>query len=130
MKPASMLLAIVLLTASGLAPGAPLASCPQQLREGKRSALLDSATVFDGAPDSQADLMPDLARLEWDLSIYQDNARERGDSIYLVCRYKAIKSTVTVKLPAAAVLCRLEGIKGRTRMWCGARQDDTGTPPR
>jgi hypothetical protein len=130
MNRANTLLAIVLLTAGYPALAAPLASCPQQHREGKRSALLDSASVFDGAPDNKADLMPDLAKLEWDLATSQDKARERGDSIYLVCKYKGIASTVAIKLPPAAALCKMEGINGRTRMWCGERPDDTATHPR
>lgn len=124
------LLVFALAAASGAALAAPLASCPQQHREGKRTAPLESAGAFDGAPENKSDLMPDLANLEWDLADAQERAQARGDSIYLVCKYKGIASTITLELPRAATLCKMEGIKGRVHVWCGPGKQDPGTTPR
>lgn len=107
-------LAIALLGPAGPAPAAPLAACPQ------KGGLLESASVFDGLPDKQVELMPDFATLEWDLSARQEEARTRGESIFLVCKYKGAKSTVTIKLAYEAALCKAEGIKNRTVISCNA----------
>jgi hypothetical protein len=90
-------------------------------------AVLESASAYDGAPENKTELMPNFANLEWDLSMAQQRARERGDSIYLVCKYQGIKSTVTLELPPAATLCKMEGLKDRIHIWCGMRQKDSGT---
>jgi hypothetical protein len=118
------------IAAGGPALAAPLASCPQQHREGKRTAALESAAAFDGAPENKADLMPNLANLEWDLADAQKRAQARGDAIYLVCKYKGTESTVTLELPQAATLCKMEGIKDRVHVWCGAGKQDPGKTSR
>jgi hypothetical protein len=130
MKRSTWLLTIVLAAAACPALAAPLAACPQQQRQGKRVAVLDSAAAFDGAPENKAELPPNLANLEWDLSGAQKRAQERGDAVYLVCKYKGIKSTVTLALPPAATLCKMEGIKNRTHVWCGARAQDSAITSR
>jgi hypothetical protein len=125
MNHSTWLAAVVLVAANWPALAAPLAACPQQQREGKRMAVLESAAAFDGAPENKTDVPPNLANLEWDLANAQKQAQERGDSVYLVCRYKGIKSTVTLQLPPAATVCKMEGIKDRTHVWCGERLQDS-----
>jgi hypothetical protein len=127
MSSSSLILAITLVGATCPGFAAPLAACPQLHYEGKHTAALENAGVFDGAPENLVDLMPDLETLEWDLSMAQRYARERGDSIYLVCKYKGIKSTVTLKLPPAAARCKVEEVKDRTIVWCGERQKPSST---
>ena len=114
-------LAIALLGQGSAALAAPLAACPQ------KGGLLESASVFDGRPEKLVEVMPDFATLEWDLSAGQEGARARGESIYLVCKYKGTKSTVTIKLAYEAALCKAEGIKNRTVISCSAASKDGTT---
>jgi hypothetical protein len=103
---------------------APLVECPQHLREGTRNGGLETASVFDGSPENKVDLMPDLSTSVWDLSTEQESARARNDSMFLVCRYKGIKSTVTRKIPYEATLCKIEGNRNRALVTCsGARNE-------
>jgi hypothetical protein len=108
--------ALALLAPAFAALSAPLASCPER----SEAALLISASVFDGAPEKKAELLPDFADLHWDLAVEQQEARARGDAIHLVCKYKSSKSTVTLKLAYEATLCKAEGIKNRTVVSCSA----------
>jgi hypothetical protein len=117
----TLTLAIALLGHGGTALARPLAACPQ------KGGLLESASVFDGPPEKLVELMPDFATLEWDLSAGQERARERGESIYLVCKYKGSKNTVTIKLAYEAALCKAEGIKNRTVVSCQAAPKDGTT---
>lgn len=114
-------LAIALFGYGGAALAGPLAACPQ------KGGLLESASVFDGPPEKQVEVMPDFATLEWDLSAGQEGARARGESIYLVCKYKGSKTTVTIKLAYEASLCKAEGIKNRTVISCSAAPKDGTT---
>jgi hypothetical protein len=110
-------LAIALLAPSFAAMAAPLAACPQQRPGGH---ALDGAGVFDGPPEKKVELIPNFANLEWDLAAVQENARARGEAIYLVCKYKGVKQTVTIKLAYEATLCKAEGIKNRMVVACSA----------
>ena len=85
--------------------------------------------MFDGAPDNLVDLMPDLATLEWDLSTGKKYALAREDAMYLVCRYKGIKATITLKIPHQATLCKVEGRRNRTSIWCGKRRTASAINP-
>jgi hypothetical protein len=114
----TLTLAIALLVHGGAALAGPLAACPQ------KGGLLESASVFDGPPEKLVELMPDFATLEWDLAAGQESARARGESIYLVCKYKGAKSTVKIKLAHEAALCKAEGIKNRTVISCSAASKD------
>ena len=114
-------LAIALLGPGCAALASPLAACPQ------KGGLLESASVFDGPPEKQVEMMPDFATLAWDLSTGQEAARARGESIYLVCKYKGSKSTVTIKLAYEAAACKAEGIKNRTVISCSAAPKDGTT---
>lgn len=118
-------LAIALLGPASAVLAAPLAACPPQHHEGKQSGFLDSASMFDGPPAKRVDLMPDFATLEWDLSAPQERARAQEDALYLVCKYKGIKATVTLKLPYDATLCKAEGIRNRMVVSCSAASKST-----
>lgn len=115
-----LVLGIALFGAAHAALAAPVTACPPQHRDGKHTGLLESASVFDGPPKNLAELIPNLATLEWDLSKSQEQARARDESMYLVCKYARIKGTVTIKIPYEAASCKLEGIKGRASVACGA----------
>jgi hypothetical protein len=118
-------LALALSAPACAALSAPLAACPPQQRQGSQSALLDSASVFDGTPDNKLELPPNFANLQWDLAVDQQEARARGEAIHLVCKYKGIKSTVTLKLAYEATLCKAEGVKNRTVVSCSAAPKTT-----
>lgn len=118
--PRRLALSLALLAPACAALSAPLAACPPQQRQGSQAALLDSASVFYGAPEKKVELQPDFANLEWDLAADQQDARARGETIHLVCKYKGIKSTVTLKLAYEATLCKAEGIRNRTVVSCSA----------
>lgn len=98
---------------------APPAGCPQRHSDGKKTGHLDNASVFDGLPEGLIDLMPDLENATWDLAMAQVSVKERGESMYLVCRYKGIDATVTVKIASDATFCKISGIKEHTRAYCG-----------
>jgi hypothetical protein len=117
LSPGALALGIALLAPMCAALSAPLAACPQQRQGGH---ALDSASVFNGPPDKQVELLPNFANLEWDLAAIQEDARTRGESVYLVCKYKGVKSTVTIKLTNEATLCKAEGIKNRMVVSCSA----------
>jgi hypothetical protein len=118
-------LVIALLGPAGAVLAAPLAACPSQHREGKLSGQLDGASMFDGPPAKRVDLMPDFATLEWDLSAPQKRARAQKDALYLVCKYKGLKATVTVKLPYDATFCKAEGVKNSMVVSCSAASKST-----
>lgn len=122
-----LVLAIALLGMAFPALAAPVTACPPEHRDGKHTGSLETASVFDGPPRNLVDLMPDLATSEWDLSMGQEHARARGDSMYLVCRYKRIKATVTLKIPYEATICKVEGGKKRTYVSCSAPHKNAGT---
>jgi hypothetical protein len=64
--------------------------------------------------------MPDLETSTWDLAMGQENAKERGESMYLVCRYKGTKSTVTMKIAPEATFCKVSGIRKAIYAYCGS----------
>lgn len=113
----TLALALALLAPGLAALAAPLAACPQQRPGGH---ALDGAGIFDGPPDKKVELLPDFANLEWDLAAGQEGARARGEAIYLVCKYKGVKQTVTIKLAYEATLCKAEGVKNRMVVACSA----------
>jgi hypothetical protein len=117
-----LMLATALLVHGHAVLAAPLAACPQ-----RQGGLLESASIFDGPPGQRVELMPDFATLEWDLAAGQEKARARGESIYLVCKYKGTKATVTIKLAYEASQCKAEGIKNRTVISCSAAPKDGTT---
>jgi hypothetical protein len=106
---------------------APATSCPPKHWDGKDTASLDTASVFEGPPRNLVDLMPDLTTSEWDLTMGQERARARGDSMYLVCRYKRMMATVTLKIPDDAIVCKVEGDQKRTYASCRAPRKNGGT---
>ena len=112
MSSRSLFLTTLLLSASSAVCAAPKALCPQKHMEGKVIGVLFRADVFDGVPANKADLIPDLRTWEWDLSLGQEDAKQRGDSFYLVCRYKGINATIDLKVPYSARYCKVDGIKG------------------
>lgn len=118
MSLSSWVLRIVLLSFGTPAFAGNEITCPNQLADGGRTALLDSADVYEGAPENLASLMPDLDKWEWRLEVEQDNARRSGVPLYLVCRYKGTKATVQLKIPYAATICRVKGVKNGTYAGC------------
>jgi hypothetical protein len=105
------LLFTVLAIYSWVAAAADQIACPQQHTEGRTTGQLIDASVFDGAPKNLVDLMPNLETSEWDLSLRQKDAERRGDSMYLVCHYESIRSTVQIKIPYSATTCKVEGVE-------------------
>lgn len=94
--------------------------CPATYTKNGKLAHLDSASVFEGKPENLVDLMPDLQMSEWDISPNQNYVRERGEHMYLVCRYKGIKETIDLEIPAEATFCKVEETRTGTAAWCKA----------
>lgn len=93
-------------------------ACPHQQRVGSKIAPLTTADVFQGPPEKQASMIPDLETSEWQLAGYQENSKTRGESLYLVCRYKGTKSTVTIRIPESATSCKVVGTRHGTAAEC------------
>ena len=93
-------------------------ACPDQQRVGSKIAPLTTADVFQGPPDKHASMIPDLETSEWQLAGYQENSKARGESLYLVCRYKGTKSTVTIRIPESATSCKVAGARHGTAAEC------------
>jgi hypothetical protein len=93
--------------------------CPAVYHANKIHAPLEIASVFEGKPVKLVELMPDLDTTEWDISLSQMYVRQRGESMYLVCRYRGTKETVDLRIPGDATLCKVEGtLDGGTAAWC------------
>jgi hypothetical protein len=107
---------------------APQAVCPPRHGDGKKAGHLENASVFDGPPEKLFDLMPDLETATWDIATDQETARQRGESMYLVCRYKGIDATVTLKIQPDATFCKVSGTKNRTRAYCGQLRQNADAP--
>lgn len=110
--------AVLLVVSSQVAIAAPETVCPQKHQDGSKIGRLNSADVFDGPPENLASLIPDTETWEWDLSQNQKYAKDHGESFYLVCRYKGIKSVVVKKIPYSAKFCKVAGIKNGTYAAC------------
>lgn len=110
--------AAILLCLSCGAVAAPPAACPQTLRDGDKVGELADADVFQGPPEENASLMPSLGTAEWKLAGYQQNAKERGESLYLICRYAGTTTTVALEIPQSARVCKVHTTKDRTTAAC------------
>jgi hypothetical protein len=117
----SAVLALAMFVAEA-AGAATLIQCPRVHSEGSKTAPLADADVFDGPPEELASLIPDLDTSEWDLDGYQEDAQDRGEPMYLVCRYAGIKATVTIEIPRTATFCKVEGTRHGTAAVCGTRE--------
>lgn len=111
------------------AVAAPKTVCPDRHTDGRRFGPLDNASVFDGPPGRRLGRMPDPASATWDIAADQESSRQRGESMYLVCHYKRIDASVTLKIPPDATFCKVAAIKESTRVYCGnVRQEADPTP--
>lgn len=88
---------------------APRVACPPQHSADGKTRALAGASVFEGPPQHLVDLMPDLDTSEWDIAMNQREAKGRGESMYLVCRYEGLAATVTLPVPDGATFCKVEG---------------------
>jgi hypothetical protein len=91
---------------------------------------LESAEVFEGPPEELASLMPDLDTSTWQLDVEQARAKRGGPAIYLVCHYAGVKSTVQLKIPVTATVCKVEGTRNGTYAGCAGPGTREGTPAR
>lgn len=98
-------------------------NCPETLTVKEKGAPLEAASVFEGKPAKLTDLMPDLESYEWDITPNQKYVSERGDSMYLVCRYKGVKKTVDLRIPVDATFCKVEQTANGTAAWCKTPQN-------
>ncbi|MGZ5199694.1 MAG: STY0301 family protein [Telluria sp.] len=115
----SKALAVVLLTLACSAHAKPLVICPSVNADGTKTGALADADVYQGPPENKASMMPDLETSVWELRGYQQNSEERGESLYLVCRYAGIKATVSIEVPREATFCKIEGVKHGIAAFCG-----------
>jgi hypothetical protein len=112
-------LIVGLLFVSSLVGAAPLATCPQSIKEGSQSYALNDASLFDGPPEELADLMPDRdGEMVWSLPAYQKSAQQRGEALYFVCKYLKSKRTLSLKVSKAATTCSVVIRKGQTIAAC------------
>jgi hypothetical protein len=108
-----------LLWVAGTVTASTLVECPHSHSDGVKVAALNDADVFQGPPANRASLVPDLESYEWALDGYQQNSEARGEPLFLVCRYGAMKATVTIEIPRSATYCKLEDTRQGTLATCG-----------
>jgi hypothetical protein len=111
-------LLISVLFAACTSSAASSIDCPRTLSVNGAIRPLEGASMFEGRPENLVDLMPDLQNSEWDIALNQKHARQRGESMYLVCRYQGIKDTVTLEVPGGSTLCKVEGTSKGLAAWC------------
>jgi hypothetical protein len=114
-----LLLALLASCAAGVSFAGPI-SCPDSIVAQASTAPLEGASVFEGKPENQVDLIPDLQNSEWDIALNQKHARQRGESMFLVCRYERTKNTVTLEIPRDSTLCKVEGTTKGLAAWCNS----------
>jgi hypothetical protein len=111
---------IVLLVA--LASGqvqAHIASCPQRLRVMDQRGELVDAHLFIGLPEKKSELKRPVKHRQWVLAKLHQRAHAKGEDLYLQCRYKGMKASVTMPVPPVAKACIIsEGASGETRIKC------------
>lgn len=114
------LLLLMLIFAATSSFGANSIACPSALQVQKKHFLLASADVYVGPPEQRANLIPDLDTSIWELSIEQNEARSRGDSLFLVCRFRGTAAVVSLKIPYELDRCGIKREKVTLRIECTA----------
>ena len=79
-------------------------SCPTK----KGESSLSSVAVFDGPPEAQAALIPDVSQDEGDHAYASWHVRyvyEAGRRLFLLCRYARFSDVVTVEVRGEAQRC-------------------------
>jgi hypothetical protein len=114
----TQLLSVVLVLAS-FQVQAQSASCPQRLRVmDQRGALVD-AQLFIGLPEKKKELKRAAKKQQWLLATLRKRAAASRDGLYLQCRYKDMKASVTLPVPPVASACVIsKGSEGETRIHC------------
>lgn len=91
--------------------------CPSRLHSQKQFVLA-SADIYVGPPELRTNLIPDLNTSTWDLTVEQNEARNRGESLYLVCRYQGTADVATLKIPFDQDRCEISREKAMLRIGC------------
>jgi len=78
--------------------------CPATLTHQAKSYPLSRFSIFDGAPEELADLIPD-DDTGWKLDGYRSTARK----LYLVCTYENTNTTARFVIPENMKFCALKG---------------------
>jgi hypothetical protein len=102
------------------AHASPLVECPRVHTDGRKNGALTGADLYQGPPQKKASMIPDLETWVWDLDGYQQNALERGDSLFLVCHYHGVKADVTIEVPRVATYCKVDVSARGTTAFCGS----------
>jgi hypothetical protein len=111
-------LAILLVVASVRAQ-AQIASCPQRLNVLNQRGELVDAQLFIGLPEKKSELKRPARHRQWVLAKLHKRAQAKGEELYLQCRYKGTKASVTMPVPPVAKACIIsETTTGATRIKC------------
>lgn len=112
------LLGLVLALASVQAQ-AQAASCPQRLNVLDQRGELVDAQLFIGLPEKKRELKRVAKHRQWVLAKLHKLAAAQGDGLFLHCRYKGMKASVTLTVPPVATACVISaGMRGETRIRC------------
>ncbi|EPN1638637.1 STY0301 family protein [Cronobacter sakazakii] len=83
-----------------------------------RVQMAKDASLFQGPPEKQGELMPDNDnRIVWTLKEYQSYAKKMGLPLWLVCRYENTSKTVELKVPDSANQCKAGLGENSTRFY-------------
>jgi hypothetical protein len=96
------------------------------VREQGETHWLDGASVFDGPPEEQADLVPDNENAAPSAAVWTlDPKSERG--YWLACRYEGTETTLAAKVPTGAKKCAVSKKKGDGVGYRGGRKVTDGS---
>lgn len=95
------------------------ASCPQRLRVMDQRGVLVDAQLFIGLPEKKRELKRASKQRQWLLAALHKRAAAAHDGLYLQCRYKDMKASVTLPVPPVATACVIsKGSEGETTVHC------------
>lgn len=113
----TLLLSTAVLIFSGAACAEKIA-CPNTLPNALIMHRLNDASLFQGPPEKQGELMSDNDnRMVWRLKEYQSYGKKMGLPLWLVCRYENTSKTVELKVPDSANQCKAGLGENSTRFY-------------
>ncbi len=98
---------------------AQISTCPQRLRVMEQRGELVDAQLFLGLPEKKSELKRPRKQRQWVLAKLHKRAKAEGEELYLQCRYKGMKASVTLPVSPVATACIIRGgSSGETRIKC------------
>ncbi|ELQ6062201.1 hypothetical protein SMB93_000017 [Cronobacter sakazakii] len=112
-----LLLSTAVLIFSGAACAGKI-TCPNTLQNALITHRLNDASLFQGPPKNNGELMSDNDRhIVWTLKEYQSYAKKMSLPLWLVCRYENTSKTVELKVPDSANQCKAGLGENSTRFY-------------